>query len=293
MGAPMMQLRGGKLDSARRAAYTEELEVDWEIARWGRWTVTGRVLPERCDVSVARVKARSVSTAGRVEIDIQVSRSHVVANCAVEKTDPSILELADIVRTTLAFPIDYIAVRNRGAYELVLDVCIRNETGEAQPIPVAEPLFDGSGDGLCFDTSAESSSLLIPYEAASRGPELPTALHDLTEAVRYPRRTFEYCRMAVEAVRKHFDPPEIHGHKARHIAGEKALCAALKIERGSLINLERVAARSRHGDLIVSIDWQMRKRAMELAWELVARFGEYLQGGDGGGWRILDIEVEE
>jgi hypothetical protein len=150
--------------------------------------------------------SQGVGAGGRFRLRLEVIRSHVVALCRTEKTNPSIFEIADVVRTALAFPIDYIAFQNRGAYETVLDLCINDQTGEVSAIPIFEPTFEAKDVGLCFDAEAtKSSNLVIPWPAAAT-PELPTALHDLTSAVRYPRRTFEYCRMAAEVVRRHFDP---------------------------------------------------------------------------------------
>src|SRR5271165_5477022 len=68
--------------------------------------------------------------------------------------------------------------------------------------------------------------------------------------------------MAVEVVRRHFDPPAEKAWKVRWREGEKAMCSALRVERTSLQALEAVAARSRHGELVFSIDWEMRKRAL-------------------------------
>src|SRR5262249_47659583 len=107
-----------------------------------------------------------------------------------------------------------------------------------------------------------------------------------------PRRTFEYCRMAAEAVRQHFDPPTIKGWKERWIAGENAMCDALGIKRKSLKALEAVAARSRHAELVFSINWKTRKLALEFAWEVVARFAAHLQGAPRDHWKLLDTRFE-
>jgi hypothetical protein len=221
-----------------------------------------------------------------------VIRSHIVAVCALEKGSPSVFEIADVVRSALAFPVDYIAFQNRGAYEVVLDLCINNQTGEVLAVPIFEPTFETEDAGLCFDAQADKSNLKIPWAAAAV-PELPTALHDLTAAVRYPRRTFEYCRMAVEAVRRHFDPPTVKDHAERWRRGEAAMCAALHLTQDSLQALDAVAARSRHGELVFSINWEMRKRALEFAWELVARFGDHLQGTSHDHWKLLGLRFED
>lgn len=290
----MKELRGSKLDAKKRIEYQSELAnaEAWDTSAWPTWTVTGRVLPERCDVGVAATGSQGIGAAGRFQLRLEVIRSLIVAVCALEKGNPSVFEIVDVVRSALAFPIDYIAFQNRGAYEVVLDLCINNRTGEATAIPIFEPTFETEDAGLCFDARADKSKLKVPWAAAAV-PELPTALHDLTAAVRYPRRTFEHCRMAVEAVRRHFDPPTIKGHAERWREGEVAMCAALHLTRKSLQALDAVAARSCHGELVISIHWEMRKRALEFAWELVARFGDHLQGGSPDNWKLLDVRFED
>jgi len=224
---------------------------------------------------------------------VAVIQSHILAKCALERSNPSVFEIADAVRSALWFPVDYIAYQNRGMYEIVLDLCINNQTGQASTIPIYEPTFEAKEAGLCFNARVDTSNLVMPWEAG-RIHELPTALHDLTQAVRYPRRTFEYCRMAAEAVRRHFDPSTIQGHTERWRQGELAMCAALKTTRESLRALDAIAARSRHGELVFSIDWAMRKRALEFAWELVARFLHHLQGGTAHNtWKLLDVRFED
>jgi hypothetical protein len=235
--------------------------------------------------------SQGIGALGRFRLRLEVTRSHIVATVMLEKGSPTVFEIADVVRSALWFPIDYIAFKNRGAYEIMLDLCLDNQTGEAQPIPVFEPTFVDKDDGLCFDAQSDKSNIAIPWKAAAV-PELPTALHDLTAAVRYPRRTFEYCRMAAEAVRRHFDPPATKGHAERWREGEQAMCSALGLTRKSLQALDAVAARSRHGELVFSIDWEMRKRALEFAWELVARFADHLQGISRNEWKLLDIRFE-
>ena len=288
------RLRGSKLDAETRAKYQSDVAQahTWDTSTWPKWTVTGRVLPERCDVNIASRLSQGVSAGGRFQLKLTVDRSHIVALCAVEKASPTIFEIADVVRTAVSFPIDYIAFLNRGAYETVLDLCINNQTGEVSVIPIFEPVFETKDEGLCFDPASDKTNIIIPWAAAAV-PELPTALHDLTAAVRYPRRTFEHCRMAVEVMRRHFDPTNIRGHRERQIAGEVNTSAALHVTRKSLLALDALAARSRHGELVVSINWELRKRALEFAWELVARFISHLQGNPNDGWKLLDVKFEE
>jgi len=70
------------------------------------------------------------------------------------------------------------------------------------------------------------------------------------------------------------------------------MCAALHITRESFRALDEVAARSRHGELVFSIHWEARKRVLEFAWELVARFVDHLQRTSHDHWKLLDVRFE-
>jgi hypothetical protein len=169
---------------------------------------------------------------------------------------------------------------------------MNTQTGQVSAIPIFEPIFEVADAGLCFDAQADKSILTIPLAAAIKVAELPTVLHDLTSAVRYPRRTFEYCRMAAEMVRAHFDPSTTVENERRWIRGELAMCKALRIKRKSLMELEALAARSHRGKLVDSINGPLRKRALEFAWELVFRFINYLEGKPNDHWKELDVRLE-
>lgn len=103
---------------------------------------------------------------GRFQLRLEVTRSHIMAVCALERGDPSVFEIADVVRSALAFPVDYIAFQNRGAYEIVLDLCRNNQTGEVSPIPIFEPTFELEDAGRCFDARADKSNVIMPFEAS-------------------------------------------------------------------------------------------------------------------------------
>jgi hypothetical protein len=48
-----------------------------------------------------------------------------------------------------------------------------------------------------------------------------------------------------------------------------------------------------HGELVFSISWVTRKRALELAWELVARFVDHLEGRSKDNWKLIDVRIED
>ena len=133
----MKEPRVRKLDAKKRAEYEAEVaNADaWNTAHWTTWTVTGRVVPERYNVTISAVTSQGTSAAGRFRLRLQVTQSHIAVVCAVEKSSASIPEISDIVRSALVFPVDYIAFQLQGAYEIVLDLCINNQSGEALPFP--------------------------------------------------------------------------------------------------------------------------------------------------------------
>ena len=280
---------GGKLDVQKIGEYLNDTEAEWDTANWSRWTVTGRVLPERSGVRFPNRNSRSVSAAGRISVDLEVQASHLIARIASEKAELSVFELVEITRTHASFPVNYIAFMNRGAYEVVIDVATNDRTGKNETLPIFDPIFDIEDTGRCF--KAGQTEFEIPYAAANY--QLVTALQDLTQAIRQPRRTFEHCRMAIEVMRNYFDPPDTKDGATRHRQGEDMLSVALAVERKTLTRLDALAARSRHGDLVISMDWPLRKRVLEFAWEVAARFAHYLDHGSSEkSWTFLDAEFE-
>lgn len=167
---PSIQPRGAKLDVKLRADYEQAIQERdcWDTPGWPAWTITGRILPERCDVQISRIACHGISAAGRWQLNLQVVRSQAVAVCKCENRGASIFEIADIVRSALSFPVDYIAFQNRGAYELVLDLCVNHETGETTTVPVNEPILESKRPNFLFDATANESEITIPFAAASQ-----------------------------------------------------------------------------------------------------------------------------
>jgi len=212
---------------------------------------------------------------------LQIADSHISCSCQCER-ELSVFELSDIVRNLIFFPTDYIAFVNRAQYEVVLDTYHEISTNTIDLIPVFEPFLDPPPEGYLF-TPGE-----VPFDIpfASANNALMTALHDLGQALRFPRRTMEYCRMSVEAIRFHFDLPEEKKWRTRWLGGEKAMCAALRVDRSLLRWLEREAAPGRHGEPLYN-DWQTRSAALQLSWEMVFRFRKFLDGENTSDWPLV------
>ena len=86
--ATVKEAKGSKLDSKTRAEWQSDVRrvEDWDTPAWPTWTVTGRVLPERCDVSVPNRMSHGIAALGRFQVrKIQIIRSHIVSVCALER----------------------------------------------------------------------------------------------------------------------------------------------------------------------------------------------------------------
>ena len=65
---PVKQPKGSKLDVRKRAEYISDVgRVKlWDTSSWPTWTVTGRVLPERCDVTVASTLSQGIGAGSSI-----------------------------------------------------------------------------------------------------------------------------------------------------------------------------------------------------------------------------------
>ncbi|MGE0747855.1 MAG: hypothetical protein AB7K86_21530 [Rhodospirillales bacterium] len=266
LGGHPKQLRGSKLDAQKGAEFRMHVEgaSEWDVSGWSKWTVTGRILPERCDVYLKKFTANASGSGGRQRIICQIDRSIIIAKCSFENQSPSVFQISDTIKSVLLFPVDFISYYNQASYEIILDVCINDQSGDSDIIPAYEPIFTETIPGFSFNALADTSRLEIPWSAGGV-PQVATALHDITSALRYPRRTFEHCRMAVEVVRSYFDPAGVRDYRTRWRKGEESLCSALSVDRGGLVALDSVAAKSRHGELVYSIEWSSRRSALEFS----------------------------
>jgi hypothetical protein len=82
------QPRGSKLDAQKRAVYEAEVAkaANWDTSGWPTWTVTGRVLPERCNVRVPPRTAQGIGAGGRYKLRIEVIQSHIAPSFVLPKS---------------------------------------------------------------------------------------------------------------------------------------------------------------------------------------------------------------
>lgn len=259
----------------------------WPFDIWSRSIISGRIVPERCSVDISARRLATMSSSGKSVILFQVESSHIFIELHSENDELSLFEISDIVRQSLFPFVDYMSFNVRGFYEVVLDTCLGSD-GILRAMPIYEPIFEPPREGYLFipNTSGRIEGLQIPLSVVNR--EAAQALHDLSQAFRSPARTLEYCRMAIESIRSHFDPKHARGTvKSRQIVGEKVMCQQLKISRDSIVALESFAAPGRHSMPNSYSNWPIRKEAAELSWEVLYRFILHLEGENSGNWQEI------
>jgi hypothetical protein len=272
-----------KLKETHQSARAE-VNAEWDATSWKTWYVGGRILPERCDVSFGPIELKQVGPSGRAAVKCHAVRSILTMVCRTEKPDVSLHQVAEIART-LALPwADYIGFLNRGAYEVIIDAVTDADTGFSNAVPVNEPIFEPPRADALFQVTHEIHLDVRLLD----NPSFTNALHDLTQAARFSPRTLEYCRMALEAIRRNFDPDRSMPRRQRLIDGEVRMCEALRLSRERLRYLESAAAPGRHGEPLHGMGWPIRKAAMEFAWEALRRFQLHLEGVEGSSWTIFE-----
>ncbi len=133
-------------------------------------------------------------------------------------------------------------------------------------------------EGCVFDEQSNSEPALTFKSAPSQGTlpvslalidnnDLGRATFELRNSIRYPDFTALHCRLAIEAIRNHFDKKE-----------DKAwpkLRAALNVTEATLREFEEVSSLQRHGRNQPQT-WEQRRRCMQIAWEVAYRFTQLL-----------------
>jgi hypothetical protein len=107
-------------------------------------------------------------------------------------------------------------------------------------------------------------------------PVVSRAAFELRNTIRYPDLTAMHCKLAIEAIRNGFcdDFKETGWEKG---AWQK-MRDALNLSEDSLTSFNDIANEQRHGRNRRQT-WEHRRACMQIAWETLHRFLEYLSNG--------------
>jgi hypothetical protein len=230
----------------------------------------GMVLPERYDFNWSPVGIYvDVHTGQRIQIEISISHSRIAAIVRA----PSTLDVPTIKNNVQTFVgrVVYVAgfLQDQG-----LDFHIESYSVGDDP---TEHTLDFTG--YVFLDRPEDPRFTFPQPGTHVALHPDTifnthfgrATHELRNSIRYPDHTAMHARAALEATRNAFPGSSENQQWA-------AMRVALAVSEATLRSFSEAATAQRHGRNIPQ-SWPQRQMAMQIAWEVVWRFAQYMQNG--------------
>lgn len=266
---------------------TTNIRENHNCPKMKSYEVTGRIVPERCDVEIKFRKVKVImSDSETVIVSFTLLRSYILSNVESVK-DLNVYQISDIVESAIRPFVDRIAFFNKCYYNIVLDTIVNLDTRRVDLIPVSEPFLSKDVDGFLFKKFKPPFGI----DGAVSNAQFCTALHDLSQAVRFSQRTFEYCQMALEAIRHDFEDKKEKNWKKRKRNGLSLMEKKLKISDCCHKFVEKYAAPARHGKPIEDYSWELRQKALTIGWEVTYRFQLYLENKCTESWLTFNPDI--
>jgi hypothetical protein len=207
-----------------------------------KYTFTGRILPERANVSLGSVTIPNFFTKEAVlkgNITISIKISQIIAQVEITHGVVDIFTLKNSIEFVVRNIVDAFGYVTGRGYDIEITSGIDS---------VGNQTIFGVGVDTLEDSASERP---FTYEQVlqltTKSLHLRRALSDLREAIRSPFDTHFFCYRVLEDVRQHF-----------HLDGEEPkkswsqLKDSLRIERSYIIEFESIATGQRHGEIASS-----------------------------------------
>ncbi len=236
-----------------------------------RYLIEGRIIPERINFDMPAfdftTTRADVSLSGRLSILKSKIFIHVSA-----PDEAKVPDIRNMLLTVIADVVNYVGFYLVCGISWELESITDVDDRSTFVFGVEGHAFhDRSefGNKLTFapaghDAPLQISGDLIFNSAISR------ATHELRNSIRYPDFTALHCRLAIEAIRNHFDADD-------EAEGWRKMREALKLSRSTIETFQDIAAIQRHGRNTLQT-WEQRRRCMQIAWETTHRLARHLQG---------------
>lgn len=233
-----------------------------------RYLAEGRIIPERVDISIPRIEFNLGQQPGIIYCAVEIIKSRIF----VHLDAPDGKNIPDLKNAMLTLIGDIV---NLGGFMFVLGISYEIDSITA----VDEKWTQVFGtEGHVFEDIAEFGGRVTfkqqPYGAAPMNgallgvPAVSRATFELRNSIRYPDYTALHCRLALEALRNHFDPDD-------EKQGWQKLRETLNVDRQTIELFQEAATLQRHGKNIPQ-SWPQRRQAMQVAWEICHRFFVWL-----------------
>jgi len=233
-----------------------------------KYIFSGRVLPERANVTVDPLQIKSNHGEAGLELDIKLSigASQISAEAVINKGSTDIFTFKNIVEASVSAIVDaYGYISGRG-YDIEI-ASVVDENANQTVFGVGVPALEANKKERPLDFAGilrnfANSRFLVP------------ALADLREAIRSPHSGL-FCFRAIECVRQHFY------EKADGKETDKSwqrLRESLRIDIDYIKDVGKYALPQRHSEGKFISDSE-RARILQNTWRIVDRFCIYLEKG--------------
>jgi hypothetical protein len=237
-----------------------------------RYLIEGRIIPERVDCNFPRISGYQQTVDGKeFEVRIQLITSKIFVHVDTKTHDIPIPDIRNMIQTTVG------DLANLVGFHLVMGASyeldsITNIDDQATTVFGTEGFVFNSleefGDRITFKPGHFGAPLAVTPDLISNRA-FSRATFELRCSIRYPDYTALHCRLAIEAVRNAFDADD-------ETIGWQRLRENLRVRRETIELFKDAAAAQRHGKAIYQT-WAQRRQCMQIAWEIVHRFAEYMK----------------
>lgn len=234
-----------------------------------RYTFSGRILPERANVTLGQITFEGLHSPGTEfegKLTVSIHASQILMHVETEEGNLDIFTLKNSLESLVKTEVDsYGYISGRG-YDVEITAVV-DENGSQTVFGVGMPEIEK-------DSPSRPFSFEKVLSLTVKSIHLRHALGDLRETIRSPFDTAFFCYRAIEDVRQHFCSDDTDD-KSRRESWEK-LRTFLRVERSFISKLEHIAKNQRHGQFN-SMDTKERSDYVLRVWKIVDRFCIYLE----------------
>jgi hypothetical protein len=207
-----------------------------------------------------------------IEASLSISKSKIFIHMEADEAIP-VPDLRNTMLTLAGNVINYACFFYVSGISYELDSITQLGNRSTYVWGVEGHVFDDPSDldnKLTFK-SHPSGDKLDMSPALMNSPHLNRATFELKNSIRYPDFTALHCRLAIEAIRNAFDPDDEN-------TGWQNLRKYLNIDRVTIESFKDIATKQRHGKNEAQT-WAQRRACMQIAWEIVYRYTNFLKSG--------------
>ncbi len=227
---------------------------------------SGRVIPERADVSISVPELPLITPGGEFsgKMLLSIICSQILVKLDISDTNINVPTIKNSIEPIVRGLVDAYGYLTGRGYDIEITSVI-NQTGQYHVFGVEE-------EALAKIKGERPLTYQELFYIMAKCHQLQRALGDLREAIRVPIDTGFFCYRACECVRLYFEEDTDNSERKSW----ERLRNNLLIDRGWFTKIEKFAKPQRHGALL-DMSGNDRALIMQRAWKVISRFCIYLK----------------